>query len=363
MSLYNAADKLGFFLTALAQQTLVRRGEVEIILVDSGSPADERAAFEAFHREQPCSILYVRSERRETIQAAWNRGILLARAPYLVFLGVDETLYPEGLEVLTQELDAHPETDWVMANALVTFVNNDGLHANDIMTYNRGGAKKDLARLETTYISWVGGMYRRSIHERFGFYDEEFGCAGDTEFKNRLLSQINVRFIDRTLGLFLNYPEGQTTASPKAEIEDSRAWYLHRTPGGIRYAFENSPIGDVENLLIDALGYRKAYCGHLSSDIEYAYYLASYIIKRAPESAVASALVDDLRDLLAALRSLEFTAETPSTLGGMIKMARIWRKARRVQERHRAIGPFQSNATYQVFNDNRYEQHSWLWKS
>ena len=363
VSLYNAADKLNFFLTALAQQTLVRKGEVELILVDSGSPSDERGAFEAFHRDNPLSVLYVRSKERETIQAAWNRGILLARAPNLVFLGVDETLYPEGLEVLAEELDRNPDVDWVMSNSLVTGVDEAGLHKTDIMIYNRRDAHKDLVRLETTYLSWVGGMYRKSIHDRFGYYDEDFRAAGDTEFKNRILSQIKVKFIDKTLGLFLNYPDGQTTASPRAEIEDSRAWYLHRTPGGIRYAFEYTPIEEVERLLCAALGYRKAYCAHISSDIEYAFHLAAYIKRRKPDSVVAKTVAEDVRHLLEILRGMELTDSLNISLANLSMMGRAWKFASQSQQRHRGAIRGGENVTYQIFNDNRYEQHSWLWKS
>ena len=83
-------------------------------------PTPERQALEAFLQHNPLNVVYARSHARETIQAAWNRGIGLARAPYLVFLGADETLYPETLEVLARELDENPDVDWVMSNSLVT---------------------------------------------------------------------------------------------------------------------------------------------------------------------------------------------------------------------------------------------------
>ena len=50
-------------------------------------------------------------------------------------------------------------------------------------------------------------MYRKSIHERFGYYDSTFKVAGDTEFKSRILKFINVAYINENLGIFLNYPD------------------------------------------------------------------------------------------------------------------------------------------------------------
>ncbi len=363
VSLYNAADKLNYFLTSLSQQTLVNQNKVEIILVDSGSPTNEREVIENYLKNNQLNVVYARSAERETIQAAWNRGIGLAKAPYLVFLGVDETLYPEGLGVLADELDQSPEIDWVMANSLVTLVDENGIYKNDIMPYDRTGASKDHTYLETCYLSWVGGMYRKTLHERFGYYDETFGAAGDTEIKNRILPHINVKFIPDILGLFINYPDGQTTASPKAEIEDLRAWYLHRTPGGLRYAFENRPIEEAEKQLCRALGYRKSYCGHISSDIEYATYLAQHIKARNPESEISMKILPGLEEMLLDLRELEFAKKRPRRLGCMGALARAWRNASRYQTQHSDALKSIARPSYRVLNDNRYEQHSWLWKS
>lgn len=364
VSLYKAAAKLEFFLTALANQTLVRQGRVEIILVDSGSPDGEHEVIDAFLRNAPLNVLYARSAERETIQAAWNRGIGLSTSPYLVFLGVDETLYPEALEVLAGELDKNPDTDWVMANSLVTSVNKQGVLEQDVMIYDRAGATPEHVYLETCYLSWVGGMYRKSIHDRHGYYDETFRAAGDTEFKNRVLPGIKVRFMPRMLGLFLNYPDERTTAGPLAEIEDLRAWYAHRTPAGIRYALEQRPLAVAQQLLGIALGYRKSYCSHISSDIDYASHLADYLVENRDPADWVRRLAPGLRNLLRQLRQFEYIEHPLSTIRPMIHLFRAKRIAAKLQTEHTALTGDQGYMPrYTIHNDNRYEQHSWLWKS
>jgi glycosyltransferase involved in cell wall biosynthesis len=364
VSLYRAASKLTLFLSALVDQSLVKQESVEIILIDSGSPDVERKVVETFLAINALNLVYARSAERETIQAAWNRGIGLATAPYLVFLGVDETLYPEALEILADELDHNPDVDWVMANSLVTAVNDRGLLERDVMTYDRTGARKEHTYLETCYLSWVGGMYRRNIHERFGYYDETFTAAGDTEFKSRVLPGLKVKFIPRMLGLFLNYPDERTTASPRAEIEDLRAWYIHRTPAGIRYAFEQRPIEDAQWLLGTALGYRKSFCGHISSDIDYAAHLADYLVRNRNAEAWVGQIASGLHALLQKLRQLEFAEESPSVLQTTMQLAATKRGAKSTQAKHAALVESMGfSPRYGIHNDNRYEQHSWLWKS
>jgi glycosyltransferase involved in cell wall biosynthesis len=300
-SLYGAADKLPHFLHALRCQTLLSSRQMEVIFVDSGSPDDEYAALTRTLDDFSIPFLYVRTAARETIQTVWNHGISLARAPYLSFLGVDETVTPDALETLADVLDSDPAVDWVQGDSLLTEVDGHGRWSRDVKTYDRDGYTQNHVYLETCYLSWVGAMYRRSIHDRFGYYDGRFRAAGDTEFKGRILPFIKTRHVPKLLGLFNNYPDPRATGSPLAKLEDIRAWYLHRTPGGIRYAMESRDPCEVEKLLLLSLRYRKSYTNHWSTDFEYAAPVAAHLRELLPTSPLLS-LVPGIDRLLRAAR-------------------------------------------------------------
>ena len=202
VSLYNAADKLPLFLRTLQHQTLIMGGGAEVVLVDSGSPGNEYEVFKTLAPELGYPILYARSPQRETIQSAWNRGIKLARSPYLAFLGVDETILPDCLEILAGELDQDPELDWVIGHSLVTNVDPQGGWVNDIMPYDRTGYEQDLVYLETCYLSWVGALYRKSIHERFGYYDQSFRGPGIRNLKTELCPSSKAKWWIKCWGYF-----------------------------------------------------------------------------------------------------------------------------------------------------------------
>ncbi|MEL4896403.1 glycosyltransferase [Crocosphaera sp. Alani8] len=363
VSLYNAADKLPLFLKTLQHQSLMRSGFGEVILVDSGSPGDEYEVFKQLAPELNLSILYVRSQARETIQTAWNRGISLAKSPYLSFLGVDETILPDALETLANELDNNLDIDWVIGHSLVTNVDKKGNWVDDIMPYKRTPYKQDLIYLETCYLSWVGALYRRSIHDRFGYYDGTFRGAGDTEFKSRVLPQIKSKVIDRTLGVFWNYPDERTTQSPAAEIEDMRAWYVHRTLAGVRYAFANRSAEELEQLIYLSLAYRKSYCGHVSSDLDYAYNLSLYLKEINPQSQ-ALQYFRGIETLLEAYRSLDWMPKL-SRFSPFKKVLQTQKLAKQIEQEH--LGTWDEEKSlglkpdYRIFNDNRHEQHAFLW--
>ncbi|MBX9701663.1 MAG: glycosyltransferase, partial [Acetobacteraceae bacterium] len=367
-SLYNAADKLPTLLRMLARQSIAQQGALEVVLVDSNSPSDERGAFAAFAAAHPdLPMVFARSAERETIQAAWNRGIHLSRAPYLSFLGADEGLHPDALRQLAAALDADASVDWAMADSLVTSVDRHGVYDSDVMTYDRRGFRQDLVYLETCYLSWVGGLYRRSIHDRFGLYDESYRAAGDTEFKNRIMPHIRSVHVPRMLGVFNNYPEERTTQHPRAEIEDLRAWYLWRSEAGMRYAFTRRPVEDALALLRDCFGYRKSFCGHLSTDFDLAGALGRYVMSRPDAPPEADAVARAAAEGEAALRALDaLQFDTAPDRLGIARTRLGWRQLHDVlalAPAHQAALGLASPPPYAVFNDNRYEQHWWSWSA
>jgi len=359
VSLYNAANKLEFFLNSLQRQTMVINGSAEIILVDSGSPTNEREVFLKLIDSLKIEVIYVRTKSRETIQKAWNRGILLAQGEYLTFLGVDEGITPEALEILSAELDADPSTDWIQSNSLMTDVSKNGTWLNDVMIFERSNFHPFHIYLETCYISWVGALYRKSIHDHFGYYDDTFRAAGDTEFKNRMGPFVKMKTLPITLGIFFNYPEERATHSPTAELEDLRAWYLFRTPEGMEYALQGRDQSFVEQSLLFCLKYRKSYCSHWSTDIELSWSVITYIEKNFPTSKL-TVLKDNIYSLREAFKGYDNEAFTSGE--NMLAKRRDFNKARKnLQDLLKSLG-FEKGSEFHYSNDNRYEQHHSFWQ-
>lgn len=363
VSLYNAETKLRTLLDNISTQSLAGDGRIEVVLVDSNSPTEEYEVFKTYAAQSKLPIVFARSANRETIQAAWNRGIRLSRAPYLTFLGADEGMHPDCLSELTKALDQHPNVDWVIADSIVTEVDKAGVFDHDVMVYDRMGLNPSLIRLETCYLNWVAGLYRKTIHDRFGYYDENFRAAGDTEFKGRLLTHINTLHVPKRLGVFNNYPEERTTQNPRAEIEDLRAWYLHRTEAGIAYSYDAHPIAAVEDLFRQSLTYRKSFCGHYSTDFDLASSTAAYLCRRGENPAFANAARHASGRLVNTAVGADMLGLDLRPLARQLSLLQKLRDFTKWKvEDHKALGLVQQ-PHYNLFNDNRYEQHWWSWST
>ncbi len=360
VSLYNAASKLDHFISLLMESYAIQDGTAEVIFIDSNSPLDEYSVIKKYINK--FNLCYIKSKNRETIQKAWNRGLRHTQSKYITFLGVDEMIYPNALNVLAGYLDSHPETDWVMGNSIVTNVEKNGLFNNDIMVYDRTDAFNESCILETCYLTYVAGLYRSNVHQKFGFFDEHYKGAGDTEIKCRLMPHIETAYLPLTLGYYLNYPEERVTASTMAEIEDLQAWYLFRTYGGVKYVFESREISEIEKILISCLGYRKSYTQHISTDFEYASLLVKYLLERDPENQLANSLKDGIEQVLKDMVALEYIDHKPKRNDGAKLLKKAFFDEKKYLKQFSSIIEKQIALPGEIYTDNRYEQHSWLWK-
>jgi len=358
VSLFNVGTKLTRFLSQLSRQTAAQEGRVELVFVDASSSLDDSSVALAAAEAGPFKdrVVYIHASSRISIQAAWNVALQHSRGEFITCLGVDETLYPVALSSLAAAMRSNPCVDWAMSSSIVGEVNARGAPVRDKMFYDRDGATRDMTMLDTTYLSWVGGLYRRSVHERFGYYDPDFRAAGDTEFKNRILPYINVCYVPGTLGIFQDYPEERASAGVRAELEDSLAWYLFRTPSGAASLLDRCSTSELESIVRWCAGLRKCYKSKPSSDVEFGIAASAALAARPDTPSFAAGVASIMMTLRQTLRRYDFTDrwrdpnQTPAKLQACFS-----------QYATTFMGLVGNASAFEGFNDNRFEQHSWAW--
>jgi glycosyltransferase involved in cell wall biosynthesis len=303
--------------------------------------------------------MVVRSFERETIQTAWNRGLQLARGEYITCLGVDEGITETSLDDLAQFLDTHPMVDWVTANTVVTKVDAEGHWKRDVMSYSRPTYTRFNYFNDCTYINYVGGLYRRSIHSRFGWYDGTFKGAGDTEFKCRIFPFIHTAALPKTLGFYFDFPEERVTNSANIEVEDLRAWYVFRTIGGIEYLMGKQDAESWEELFWTALSGRRCWSSTPADcDLEFASNVLTGLLRRDPSHHLRE-FAAGLNMLVREIRLLQNWSGRQAWLGSiaekdLIERSRsFFRKCGRTRPDLNFPSDFRSDALFFA--------HSWTW--
>lgn len=212
VSTYNAEAFIQGCLDDLVSQTLFARGELEIIVVDACSEEQEQAVVEAF-QEQYGHIVYVRPARREPLYASWNRAIRLAQGRYVTNANTDDRHRPDALERLADHLDEHPEVALAYADSLITTEPHETF-MDTSARFRFAWPAYSYEELERRCFVGPHPMWRRSLHDRYGYFREDLVSAADYEFWLRIGKTESFARYPDVLGLYYHNTEGLQYGDP-----------------------------------------------------------------------------------------------------------------------------------------------------
>lgn len=228
VSTYNAEEFLAGRLENLISQSLYACGALEIIIVDSASEQDERRFVDAFMQKHS-HIHYLRTATRESVYAAWNRGIRLADARYVINANTDDRFTPQALEILQQALDCDPLTHAVYGDWLQTEIPNDVFDSASTKVYFEY-PEFFAPLLLHGQITTHAAMLRRELFDLVGYFDDNLEVYGDREFMLRCAERgLVVKKLNEIIGLYFKNPSGLEHGKPdlgQVEFEQLLGAYL-----------------------------------------------------------------------------------------------------------------------------------------
>lgn len=174
--------------------------EVEVIVVDSGSDQNEKEIVEEFQTKFD-NIVYIRTEKKETIYAAWNRGIRHARGCYITNANVDDRHDPEAYTKLAHYLDENKDIALVYADVAITKKENSTLQNAPIEGYYLWSEFHPESLFLGCYVG-PQPLWRKELHDKYGFFDPLYTSAGDYEFWLRVSKSEIFFHLPETLGLY-----------------------------------------------------------------------------------------------------------------------------------------------------------------
>ncbi|MEQ8223325.1 MAG: glycosyltransferase, partial [Candidatus Eremiobacterota bacterium] len=220
VSCYNSEKFLRGCLQDLELQTIANN--LEIIVVNSGSQQNEKSIVEEFQSIYD-NIVYIHTEERETIYKAWNRAIMASRGKYITNANTDDRHRPDALGIMSHYLDNHPSVDVVYGDQLITHIPNETFSVSN--SNQRWNWPEFLySELEKRCMIGPQPVWRKSLHDKFGLFREEFFSAGDYEFWMRIGKYVNFSLIPQILGLYYKNPYGIELSSSKSMEEAYKIW-------------------------------------------------------------------------------------------------------------------------------------------
>ncbi len=238
VSVYAAEVFMQGCLEDLTAQSLYKKGEMEIVVINSCSPQNEEKIVHAFQKNYS-HIKYLRTDTRETIYQAWNRGIKIASGKYITNANADDRHRQDALELLANHLDENPNVVLVYGDQIITETENE-----DFSHYSPVGVFQwpEFDRNYLLKVCCTGSqpMWRKSVHSEYGFFDETLQIAGDYEFWLRISQKYCFKHVPEYLGLYLRSPQSAEYRNRKLTLHET--FIVQEKYKNIRDASETSII-------------------------------------------------------------------------------------------------------------------------
>lgn len=172
---YNAGKYIGEAIDSALAQTY---SNLEVIAVDDGSTDDTRGILEPYIKEQKIRYIY---QANRGLAGARNTGIRAAQGEYLAFLDADDIFLPEKIERQTAYLERHPECDVCYCDLWHFF--EEAPERMLKLNYNfYSGERVFPELLKKNFINPLSLTLRRSVFDRFGYFNENLRRSEDWDY-------------------------------------------------------------------------------------------------------------------------------------------------------------------------------------
>ncbi|NJO00168.1 MAG: glycosyltransferase [Anaerolineales bacterium] len=210
-SVFKAREYIEEFLKDVERQTIFKE-KVELVLVDPGSPEQEEEVIKVWVEKYPDNIKYIKLESDPGLYACWNQAIQASTGEFISNWNCDDRRAPDALEKMAKQLVSNPSVEMVYFDYFMTNKPNETFEANSSNgnKYNMDQFSKEaLLRMNLPHC---GPMWRKSAHDRVGFFNEDYKSASDWEWNLRLaFSGGMMKKMSEPLGLYYFSPRGIST--------------------------------------------------------------------------------------------------------------------------------------------------------
>ena len=175
---FNQEKFIGRCLRSLLHQTMPHE-DYEIIVINDGSTDRTSYALELFGN----AIQIITNETNRGLPASLNRGVLAARAPYIVRVDSDDYVNVNFLNFLHFYLEQNDHadavaTDYLLVDDAENVVERSYCHQKPIA---------------------CGIMFRKAHLIEIGMYDESFRCHEDLELRVRFEKKYSIHRLELPL--------------------------------------------------------------------------------------------------------------------------------------------------------------------
>ena len=212
-SFYKGEKFMDGYIKNMLEQSIFN--DVEFIFVNCDSPENEEQHILPL-LDKYKNIKYIKLDKDPGLYAAWNIAIKSSTTDIITNWNVDDRKPNNGIEILYREISQNNVIDMVYGIVLTSKILNE--------TFDQNSKEEkflvDHPSLEGFLFHnspHCMPMWRKRIHDKYGYFSEHYECVSDAELWLKLIiDDGNIKFIEDLVGLYYWNPEGRSTDTSRA---------------------------------------------------------------------------------------------------------------------------------------------------
>jgi hypothetical protein len=201
--------------------------EIEFIFLDCASPENEKDYILPL-TEKFENIKYFKLNKDPGLYAGWNEAVKLCTSSIIGNWNIDDKKSINSFEILLKAFERDPEVDIVYGLTYVSRIPNENYRDNNYQEIYPclPHSFENLIRNNSPHCM---PLWKASIHDRFGYFDESYKTASDADLWLRsCVGGARIQMVNHPVGLYYENPTGRSS-NPETLQEMIREVYSMRS--------------------------------------------------------------------------------------------------------------------------------------
>lgn len=155
---YKVENYITVCLNSILAQPSIKQGNIELIIVNDGSPDNSMSIIEELIKHQP--NITIINQQNQGLSVARNTGLSHANGEYVWFIDSDDWLLPNAISDVLSNIEKHPEVS-VFSTILEEHIEKDNKIEQEYFPI-----KKDLSGKEYLQLKYKQGASQRFIFKK-----------------------------------------------------------------------------------------------------------------------------------------------------------------------------------------------------
>jgi len=206
-SVYNGDEFIEGFLQDQVQQSIFN--ECELLLINANSPGNEEPIIKKYMEQYP-NIVYKKLDKDPGIYGVWNLGVHMAQADLVTNANLDDRRNPVALEMQVKLLEENSDIDLAYGDLAMTLISPNQEQKQVFISITPEFTGPEAIRF---CLPGPQPVWRKSMHQKYGYFDESFFSSGDWDMWCRAVSKgaLFKKVPNCVTGLYYQNPVGIST--------------------------------------------------------------------------------------------------------------------------------------------------------